>query len=156
MAPLERGWAFAMREIVCLGTPSETEDFRQRGIERATDLADALGLSVRVAVASDPFFAPTSRGKAVLQRVKSLKHEMLVRYDDGRSLAIASFNNHELFFGEAFGISLENGEVAASGCVAFGIERWLLAVLAAHGVDYDATEFEWSLKALDITGAGLR
>ena len=27
------------------------------------------------------------------------------------------------------------GEPAASGCVAFGLERWLLAFLVAHGPD---------------------
>ena len=39
------------------------------------------------------------------------------------------------FFGEAFGIRLPDGSAAASACVAFGIERWTLAFLAAHGTD---------------------
>jgi len=49
------------------------------------------------------------------------------------SVAAASFNPHERFFGEAFDIRLADGSPAASACVAFGIERWLLAFLAAHG-----------------------
>jgi len=88
-----------------------------------------------VEVASDPFFAPTARGKAVLQRVKSLKHELLVDAGDGPSLAIASFNNHEQFFGEAFDITLATGAPASSACVAFGVERWVLAILMAHGTE---------------------
>lgn len=135
LAKLERGWAFTMREIVCLADASETEGFRQRGIAEATSLADLFGLSTRIDVATDPFFAPSARGKAVLQRVKALKHEMLFDYPDGRSLAIASFNNHELFFGDAFDISLADGTSAASACIAFGIERWVLAILMTHGVD---------------------
>ena len=59
----------------------------------------------------------------------------MFRFADGRPLAIASFNDHELFFGDAFGISLADGMPAWTGCVAFGLERWLLAVLASYGVD---------------------
>lgn len=134
-APLERGWAFRMREIVCIGTSTEVEEFRQRWMEKARAFAESLGLTVEIIVATDPFFAPTARGKAALQRIKALKHELVVRFPDGRAMAIASFNNHERFFGESFGISLEGGETATSGCVAFGLERWLLAVLVAHGVE---------------------
>jgi hypothetical protein len=58
-------------------------------------------------------------------------------------MAIASFNNHETFFGEAFSISLaryghptsDRATPAWSGCVAFGIERWLLALLVEHGLN---------------------
>lgn len=158
LAPLERGWAFRMREIVCLGAPAEVEEFRQRWMLSAVTFAESLGLTVETVQATDPFFAPTARGKAVLQRIKALKHELIVRFPNDRSLAIASFNNHERFFGESFGISLDNGDVAASACVAFGIERWLLAVLAANGVDAgdDATEFGWSPDILGTIGAGLR
>jgi seryl-tRNA synthetase len=158
LAQLERGWAFRMREIVCLGTLVEVEEFRQRWMLRATAFGESLGLTVETVQATDPFFAPTARGKAVLQRLKALKHELIVRFPDGRSLAIASFNNHERFFGESFEISLESGEAAASGCVAFGIERWLLAVLAANGVtaEDDVTEFGWSANTNGTIGAGLR
>jgi len=153
MSPLERGWAFTMREVVFLGGSFETEDFRQRGIERASELADSLGLRARVAVASDPFFAPTSRGKAILQRVKSLKHELLVDCDDGHSLAIASFNNHERFFGEAFDITLPTGAPACTACVAFGVERWVLAILMTHGIDEDAWPIMSSATAAHGAGA---
>jgi hypothetical protein len=102
---------------------------------RAMDVARSFGLEPEMNLATDPFFAPTARGKAALQRMKALKHELVVRFPDGRTMAIASFNNHERFFGESFHISLVGRTTAASACVAFGIERWLLAVLAAHGVD---------------------
>ena len=148
LAKLERGWAFTMREIVCLADNDEAESFRQRGIEAALSLADSMGIAVRIELAADPFFAPSARGKAVLQRVKALKHELLVDYPDGRSLAIASFNNHELFFGNAFDISLADGAPAASACVAFGIERWMLAILLTHGVDQREWPEALSLSAI--------
>lgn len=137
LRPLERGWAFTMREIVCLGAHEDVEALRSWGMERALSLATALGLDPRVEAASDPFFAPTGRGKMLVQRVKELKHELLLPVSGERRIAAASFNHHETFFGDAFGIRLEDGSPAASGCVAFGIERWLLAFLVAHGPEPD-------------------
>jgi seryl-tRNA synthetase len=137
-AALERGWAFTMREIVCLGSDADTALFRSRLMVTVPALARELGVETRIAEASDAFFAPTARGKAVLQRVKSLKHELIAPLGGGRETAIASFNLHERFFGDAFSIRTDTQESAASACVAFGMERWLLAVLCAHGPDSTA------------------
>jgi len=133
--PLQRGWAFTMREIVCVGAERDVKGFIDRSVEMVGALERALGLDCGLVAASDPFFAPTARGRAALQRIKALKHELQFRFADGSPLAIASFNDHELFFGEAFGIRLADGAPAWSGCVAFGIERWLLAILSTYGVD---------------------
>ncbi|HEV8611945.1 MAG TPA: hypothetical protein VGQ73_00455, partial [Gemmatimonadales bacterium] len=130
--PLERGWAFTMREIICLGTPEDTAAFSRRGSQRATELAEELGLEALIVEASDPFFAPSARGKALLQRVKALKHELLLPIGS-RRIAAASFNHHERFFGDGFGIRTADGAAASTACVAFGLERWLLAFLCAHG-----------------------
>jgi seryl-tRNA synthetase len=135
IAALERQWAFTMRETVCIGTSVDVEDFRQRMMRAAGALASRLDLDAGFLVATDPFFAPTARGKSIVQRVKGLKHELALPIGSDRSTAAASFNNHEQFFGSAFGISLESGEPASSGCAAFGLERWLLAFLVAHGLD---------------------
>lgn len=134
-SPLERGWAFTMRELVCVGSPSRVDAFRRRGMEMGAALARSLGLEMEIVEATDPFFAPTARGRELLQRVKSLKHELVLPIGDGRTVAAASFNDHERFFGDAFDIRLPDDTIAASGCVAFGVERWLLAFLVAHGPD---------------------
>ena len=134
-APLERGWAFTMREVVCLGTEAEVHALRTRGIRIAATLAREMGLPATLAEATDPFFAPGAGGRKLLQRLKALKHELLLPVGGGRSVAAASFNHHQRFFGEAFGIRLPDGRPASSGCVAFGLERWLLAWLVAHGTD---------------------
>ena len=132
---LERGWAFTMREVVCIGNESDAHDFLLRSAQRALQLAAALGLHASVAPATDPFFAPTARGKQVLQRIKELKHELLLPIDDERTTAAASFNLHDTFFGEAFDLRLPDGRPATTACLAFGIERWTLAFFAAHGPD---------------------
>ena len=135
LAPLQRGWAFTMREIVCVGDEHDVKAFLDRSVERVAALERSLELSCEIVAASDPFFAPTARGRAALQRIKGLKHELEFRFADGKPLAIASFNDHELFFGQAFRVSLADGSPAWSGCVAFGLERWLVAILATHGLD---------------------
>lgn len=144
--PLERGWAFTMREIVCLGDADTVGAFRDRGRARTVAFARSLGLDPRVAPATDPFFAPAAvapaafapaaRGRELLQRMKGLKDELLLPVGPDaagaeRHVAAASFNDHERFFGEAFGIRM--GRPVSTGCVAFGIERWLLAFLVEHG-----------------------
>jgi len=133
--PLARGWAFTMLEVICLGSSQDVADFRSRWIERVSALARALALAPSVEPATDPFFAPTSRGRELLQRLKGLKHELLLPTGPDAAVAAASFNHHETFFGSAFGIDLPDGSPAASGCVAFGLERWALAFLVAHGAD---------------------
>lgn len=135
LTPLERGWAFTMRELVLVGPPDRVDDFRRRGIELGSAMARSLGLAHEVVEATDPFFAPTARGRELLQRMKCLKRELLLPIGGGRTVAAASFNHHERFFGDAFNIRLPDGTAAASGCVAFGVERWLLAYLVAHGPD---------------------
>ena len=132
LRPLARGWAFTMRECVCVGDEDSVAAFRTRGIERARALAVSLGIHAEIEEATDPFFRPTARGRELLQRVKGLKQELRLPVGDG-SVAAASFNLHERFFGDAFDIRLGDGSPAASACVAYGIERWLLAFLAAHG-----------------------
>ena len=97
----------------------------------AQSVANRLGVRGEIAAAEDPFFAPTARGRGLLQRIKGLKQELRLDVGDGDTVAAASFNLHERFFGAAFDIRLPDGSPAFSACVAFGLERWLLASLVA-------------------------
>ncbi len=119
-----------MREIVCIGSRAEVVDFLTRTRDAVDALCRALELPVDWAVATDPFFQPTRNAKYLAQRVQPTKHEALF----GGDLAIASVNLHEDHFGEAFGIR-RAGRPAVTGCVAFGIERWLYALTDRHGPD---------------------
>ena len=134
-ATLEREWAFTMREIVCIGSDDDARAFVDRCIERVSELARALDLDATLALATDPFFAPAARAKLMLQQLKELKRELLLPLGPHNRVAASSFNLHDTFFGEAFDIRLRNGKPATSACVAFGLERWLLAFLVRHGPD---------------------
>jgi len=129
-APLERQWSFGMREVVGLGTADEVKAFLARGRARVDRLVAAWGLAIAWTAATDPFFDMSKNPKFLAQKLDPVKTEMI----HGGSLAIGSINFHRNFFGDTFGIS-RAGEPTFSGCVAFGLERWVKAVLDVHGPD---------------------
>ena len=61
---------------------TDARAFLRRATERATQLASCLGLDAAIAPATDPFFAPTARAKQLVQRLKELKHELLLPIGD--------------------------------------------------------------------------
>ena len=127
--PLRRQWAFSMREIVCVGTESEVESHLQWGTALIDQLTDRLGLDREWQDACDPFFRPAQSGRALLQLLAPVKREAVVD-----ELAIASVNKHHDHFGAAFQIRRDHAH-ARSGCVAFGLERWLGVVAGVWGTD---------------------
>jgi len=121
---LDRLQSFRMREYVCIGSADDVSAFRARWIERAQDIARHLGLSFRIDQASDPFFGRVGQMKAVSQKQQSLKFELLVPLrSEAQPTACMSFNYHREHFGATWGIADANGEVAHTGCVAFGMDQ---------------------------------
>lgn len=124
---LARLRGFHMREIVCIGTADGVKRHLAEHKRKVTGFLDAIGLPVGIETASDPFFDKESE-RAVTARLFPTKEEVVY----GGEVAIASFNFHRNFFGERCGIHI-NGETAYTGCVAFGIERWIHALLDHFG-----------------------
>jgi len=137
--PLQRQWSFSMREMVCVGSAEEVTDFLAEARQRITRFFKDSGLPIKWMDATDPFFKPARNPKYLMQKLDPVKTEMVF----GDSLAIGSVNFHRNYFGEAFQI-LRNGEDAYSGCLAFGLERWMYASLAYFGLD----EALWPLPEL--------
>jgi seryl-tRNA synthetase len=132
---LGRLWEFTMREFVFVATPELVEQERQHWMKRVCDFAGSIGLNGEIEIASDPFFGDAGRGRKLLQKLKELKYEFCVVMPDDSKLALASFNLHEAFFTSRFAIKLRGTSKTHSGCVAFGLERWMLAVLAQRGIE---------------------
>jgi len=128
--PLERQWCFNMRELVCIGSAETVDNFVDEIRERINRLVLQLGLGTQWQVATDPFFDPQQDPKALAQQIEPVKQELTL--EDG--LAIASINRHRSFFGECYGIR-RSGQFAHSACVAFGLERWLCALIRLAGTD---------------------
>ena len=136
---LDRLQSFRMREYVCIGTPQEVMAFRQRWMERAQRMADELALPYRVATASDPFFGRTGQVMAIAQLQQSLKFELLVPVrSEEEPTACMSFNYHQDHFGTTWGLRDAGGAPAHTGCVAFGMDRLVVALFWRHGLDTGA------------------
>lgn len=128
--PLRRQWSFTMREFVCMGSAPETEAFLAEGRSAVDLLLKRLDVAVEWSVATDPFFRPLQNPQYLMQRVQPSKHEAVY----GGELAIGSANQHHDHFGAGFSITRDGGP-ASSACIAFGIERWLFALVRRHGTD---------------------
>jgi seryl-tRNA synthetase len=132
---LSRLQSFRMREFVRIGTAADISAFCTQWMERAQELARELVLPHAVDAASDPFFGRVGQMMAVSQRLASLKFELLIPYYDGAApTACMSFNYHREHFGTVWGIRDAAGELAHTGCVAFGMDRLAVALFCAHGV----------------------
>jgi len=128
-----------MREYVRIGTPGQIQSFRQDWIERATGLADRLGLTYRVELASDPFFGRGGQIVALAQIEQALKFELLVPVrSTEQPTACMSFNYHQDHFGLTWDLATADGAPAHTGCVAFGMDRLAVAMFATHGTDIGA------------------
>jgi seryl-tRNA synthetase len=133
---LDRLQSFRMREYVRIGTPKQIGDFRGRWIKRAQGIADQLGLAYRVEQANDPFFGRGGKLMAMSQIEQSLKFELLIPLRSAEQpTACMSFNYHQDHFGKTWGLRTGDGELAHTGCVAFGIDRLAVALFFTHGLD---------------------
>jgi seryl-tRNA synthetase len=133
---LDRLQSFRMREYVRIGSAAEIGSFRDQWMERAGAIATQLGLPCQLEVASDPFFGRVGQVMAVSQRQQALKFELLIPYYEGaRPTACMSFNYHQDHFGLVWGLRQSDGGVAHTGCVAFGMDRLVVALFCRHGLD---------------------
>ncbi|HEX6245762.1 MAG TPA: amino acid--[acyl-carrier-protein] ligase [Polyangiales bacterium] len=129
---------FRMREFVRIGQPEDVRSWRAGWLDRGTQMMQALGLDVHVALANDPFFGRTGKLLAASQREQELKYELVVPITSTEQpTAVLSFNYHQDLFGGLYGIQIEDAP-AHTGCVGFGMERVALALFKTHGLDPDS------------------
>ncbi|MGE3192222.1 MAG: amino acid--[acyl-carrier-protein] ligase [Microbacteriaceae bacterium] len=129
--------SFRMHEFVYVGTPDGAQEYRDSWVDTATETLASLGLPVTQVAANDPFFGRAGRMLVSAQLRENLKIELTVPiYGDlHEGTAIASANCQRDHLTAAFGIRTPDGEVAHASCLAFGMERTVLALLRTHGVD---------------------
>jgi seryl-tRNA synthetase len=133
---LDRLQSFRMREFVRISTAEEILEFRERWMARAPKIAAELALPHTLDVANDPFFGRVGQVLAVSQRQQALKFELLIPYhSQAKPTACMSFNYHQQHFGQVWGIRDARGAYAHTSCVAFGIDRLVVALFAQHGLD---------------------
>jgi seryl-tRNA synthetase len=132
-ATMERLWDFSMREIVFVGDPAWIEQRRRETMTAVQGIVERLGLDAWIETANDPFFVTRFAAKRYHQLLTQAKYELRLALPyAGTSLAAASFNIHSDFFGRAYSVARGDG-FASTGCMAFGLERWVWALYAQHG-----------------------
>jgi hypothetical protein len=128
-----------MREIIFVGTETWVSEQRERSMERVLEQLHEWQVDCEIETANDPFFASMYASKTFWQMRGDLKYEMKLAIEPDaagkpRRIAAGSFNLHENFFGQTFSITA-GGAPAFTGCTAFGIERWVLAMFTQHGFE---------------------
>jgi seryl-tRNA synthetase len=131
---------FSMREIIFVGKPEFVKENRLRSIEYIKELAVEWNVDSMLEIANDPFFTNDFQTKAAFQRNQEMKYELRLTIPHiNKSIACSSVNFHSNTFGNAFQIKMSNKRPAVTGCVGFGIERWVFAFLAQYGLN----ETDW-------------
>jgi seryl-tRNA synthetase len=129
---------FHQHEFVHVGTPESALAFRDAWLARSQQMMDELDLQIVADVANDPFFGRAGSMLAANQRDRALKFELLATVSSADiPTASTSCNCHLDHLTVPFEISAAGGGPAHSACVGFGIERIVLALFAAHGLDTD-------------------
>ncbi|WP_370749224.1 hypothetical protein [Eubacterium sp.] len=133
---LTRLWDFSVREIVFVGT----EEFVKENLEdmknKAFKMAKKISSDVMLEVAHDPFYkGHRNQIKAMLQTKNEQKYELRIPIGD-RDVSVASFNFHGHHFSVPFNFDDERKIV--SGCVGFGIERWVAACKEYSKLDIES------------------
>ncbi|CAJ0868403.1 Amino acid--[acyl-carrier-protein] ligase 1 [freshwater sediment metagenome] len=133
---IDRLQSFRMREFVRIGSPDEVASFREQWMQHAMRIAADLALPFDIDRASDPFFGRVGQLMAANQVEAALKFELSISVrQNAAPTACMSFNCHRDHFGKTWDLLQEDGELAHSGCVAFGIDRLVIALFSTHGLE---------------------
>ncbi len=133
---LSRLWDFSVRDIVFFGEGDTLVRLRQEAASRAMSLCIELDLEAKIQLANDPFFLDQSRDKRIYQRMGEVKYELVLPLPHrGGELAVSSFNLHRDFYSSVYNIRIEDGSLAETACMGFGVERWLYGFLSQKGLD---------------------
>ena len=133
---LDRLQSFRMREYVRIGSPEQIDDFREGWMTHAKEMADQLGPALAHRTGQRSVLRPRRQahggepGRADAE-VRAARFRCAPREEP---TACMSFNYHRDHFGATWNLRNDAGEVAHTGCVAFGMDRLALALFATHGL----------------------
>lgn len=124
---LTRLWDFTVRELVFIGDSEFVKNELNNIKQEALKLALNITSDAKISRATDSFY-PNKQNeiKSKIQKVNALKSELLIPIK-GKDVAVASFNFHEFHFSKPF--YFDNDNKIVTGCVGFGLERWVAACI---------------------------
>jgi hypothetical protein len=140
----ERLQEYSMRELIFLGEASWVKKQVMSCMEWTKILMQEWQICGSLQTANDPFFADNLATLQTFQRTQQTKFEARWLIPSTQNLiSVASFNLHGTHFTKAYDIrSSADADFLSSGCVGFGYERLLYAVLSQYGLD----EKNWPAK----------
>ncbi|HDR7760922.1 hypothetical protein [Bacillus cereus] len=126
---------FSMREIIFVGEDEFVKKMRSKSIELLKDFLSLWEIDALIENANDPFFTDDYQVKSFFQRDMEMKYEVKFKIPYLKNtISVSSSNYHGNVFGQAFSIKKGNNYVS-TGCLAFGLERWIFAFLSQYGLD---------------------
>lgn len=144
---------YHVREIVFIGDSEFVNESRCKIIDFTKKLIEYVGLRAKITSASDPFIIPRMQKYKKLQVMEKSKYELRVAYSEQEEMSVASFNLHGTAFTHPFNIKVENVEETVTGCVGYGLERFVLSFLSQYGEDISGwpaeLQDEYYKKSLD-------
>lgn len=126
---------YHVKEIVFLGDEDYVASKRNEAIDKVCLLLEEWELDGNISSSADPFVLPKMQKFKKIQKREKIKYEVQLYYNEKETMAVASFNLHGGAFTHAFNIKLNGNKEAVTGCIGFGLERWVLCFLARHGED---------------------
>lgn len=122
-----RFWDYTVREMVFVGSVDYVRKMLKEIMDKTITYAKNITPKAKLVQSSDVFFScKRNEIKKKLQLANEKKFEVIIPID-GEDVAVASFNFHGNHFSMPFHFD-QKGSIV-SGCVGFGLERWLLAKL---------------------------
>lgn len=126
---------YNVREIVFIGSRDYVIQTRKVILARTVGLLKKLGLNFKINIASDPFVLPDMQKYKKIQEMSAVKYELQVNIDEQRTTACASYNLHGTSFSSRFNFKVKDADITESGCIGFGLERFIVAFLCQFGGD---------------------
>jgi seryl-tRNA synthetase len=123
---------YHVREIVFIGSEDYVKESLIKLMDKTKKFIQRMGLSGEIKTASDPFVIPNMQRFKKLQLKNKVKYEARLNYSKEQQMSAASFNFHGKTFTYPFNIKVEMEEDTVTGCVGYGIERWVLAYLSQY------------------------
>lgn len=132
---LARLRSYHVREIVLIGERDFIEKLRLNILDKTVQMLEKLNFNFSVDTASDHFIMPDMQKYRKLQKASKIKYEVRLNISEKEKISVASFNLHGVSFSKRFNFKLSNHACTESGCIGFGIERWIIAFLNQYGTD---------------------
>lgn len=129
-----RNWEFLVREFVAIGDEKFVKDFLEKMKCGALDILKKYSIAGEVVVGNDHFY-PSRYNKMAekFQILNKLKYELIVDNNELGKIALSSFNFHGSHFSKTF--EFDENETVVTGCVGFGIDRWIYALNYGNSVE---------------------